>query len=200
MSTHAERNLAAPLVIALAVAGGGALVLTAPLREKLEAARERTVQAQSLLARTTPLMANAPRWRELADNAERDLREIMERSALASEPAALHRTIHELAGRSRVRIDRHQAREERPAAAPKPGDPTVALRCSIEAIGGYAELAEWIGALGSLGHGRIDSVRLRPADGAESDMVTAVVESTHWSFEPLASEPAATVQTVEVSP
>lgn len=201
MRATGGRQLVAQLVIVVAGAMGASAMIVGPLESRLAEAREHLDAVTELRSNAGMLMASAPAVTRASRALDDYVEGIRRHSELSENPSRLHEVVMELADRVGVRIDRVQPGEpgepakgrSRGARAPvSSGNPTVAgsditvraTRMSIEAVGAFENIADFIDALEKeTGFARIVTLRMTPMMTEQGEMVRATIQTEHLSFQ-----------------
>ena len=190
MSTNISRELIAQGVIVLAGAAGIAIGVLAPMASRVDDLETQLRHARELAIRSGELMEKAPTWRGKAEQCDAFDSWIGQQSRLAADPAELHELMTSIGERVGVEIDRIEPRKvsldaggRGRKAQKQPDLVEAAVGYSIDAVGSYQAIAEFVEALQNEGgFMRASAIRLAPYATEDADLTRASIETVHYAF------------------
>lgn len=191
-----QRGLAAHAIIALSVVGAAQLLFVAPAREAVDEARQGLAALRASGETNRDPTGIVSELDEREEAAHRGVAEI-ELANAHTDPSKLVDLVQRLGNNTQVVINRVDPKGIDPRSSLRTDDrrkllmPTSGVVLTIEARGGYANVARFIAALeGRPGFVRTDEINLRPSLTPGLDNVGVTIRTTQLAFAPEAFAPA----------
>jgi hypothetical protein len=185
-----SRNMVAQGVIVLAVCVGGYMALVDGPRQKAAQAQSECQSIAAQVKDAEALRDQIPAFTASRERCKTEAKALAEKGRLAREERDLFSAIMSLADANHITIDQLTPAKAPMKATGVPGqgeaadarDITVAY--SMSATGSYPDFASFLRSLRTgLGHSQVRSVRLTPAQDEHAQIVRAVIETEHYSFD-----------------
>jgi hypothetical protein len=202
VSSDPRRQLVATGVIGVAVCLGGSMGVVGPAKRQLASARARVEVLNAQLRDAEAARDSTAEYTGALARVRSEARAVSDAGAMARDERQLFSALMASAAANRVRIDQLNptktvaaapppAAPGAPASAPPAGDRDVAVGYSMTAVGSYGDVAAFLRSLRSeLGFTTVRSVRMVPTGDDSRQTVRALIETTHWSFDPAPEDPA----------
>jgi hypothetical protein len=193
-----KRQLIAHSAIGLAVCIGAYMALVDSPRKTLATQRTENESLAAQVATAEGLRDQVPAMSAALDKAAQEAARISEFGRPARDERGLFAAMISLAAHHDIRLDELNpmrlgvARDAAPRAdaAAMPHDAAVGY--SMVAVGSYDHIVTFLRALsGELGYTLIRSVKLTPSVDDKVQLVRAIIETEHFSFDPSARAPLA---------
>ena len=191
---ESHRAVTAHAVIAIGLVGAAQMLWVSPARERAEEAGRELVALRAVTASDPTSVVAKLETRER--RAQERLHAIEEANAYA-DPARIVDLVQRLGDGAGVVIQRIDPKVVEPRSGLRQGDrrahamPTSGVVVTVEAHGGYRDVARFVGALeGRPGFTRTDEVSVRPSLTPGRDDVGVVIRTAQLAFDPDAFVPA----------
>jgi hypothetical protein len=201
VSSDARRQLVATGMIGIAVCIGGSVALVGPAKKQLAAARARAETLSVQLREAESARDGMAQYTTALARVRSEAKTISDAGAMARDERQLFSAVMASAAAHQIRIDQLNPAKVvaatpapvppgTPGAAPLPSDKDIAVGYSMTAIGSYGDIAAFLRALRSeFGFSTVRSVRMVPTGDDQRQTVRALIETTHWSFDPNPATP-----------
>lgn len=183
--------------IALALCVGGYMVAVDPARQEIVRVKGQTETIAAQLHEAEALRTDVSRLAAGREKARAEATHIEEAGRLARDERELYSALVALAESSGMTVDQLAPAKLPPRPAFLPGQPVpadardVVVAYTITATGSYRSIAQFLrGLRGGMGYTLVRSVRLSPTADEASQVVRAVIETEHYSFDTAPKEAA----------
>lgn len=170
--------------IALAVCGGGSVMVLGPMKERLAMAQAELDAVQAVAARSGELMAGEPVIARASARVEHEIAAVEDAASGLSDPTALVSRLNDLARGAGVQVNRVSPRmldaQKSSSGAIKP---SALVATTIQASGNFPAITAFLWSLERQRlMGNVQSVRLVPTTGRGAAELNATIEMMHASF------------------
>ena len=192
-----SRGLTAHAIIALSIVGAAQMLFVSPARESVEEAQRGIAALRASGGADRDPTGRVTELEQREEAAHRGIADL-ELANSHADPSKLVDLVQRLGDETQVVINRVDPKTVDPRSTLRTDDkrknamPTSGVSLTIEARGGYANVARFIAALeGRPGFVRTEEVNLRPSLTPGKDDVALTVRTTQLAFAPEAFAPKA---------